>query len=276
MKDLKIFDNEEFGQIRTIVGEGSEPWFVAKDIAEILGYKETANMRKILDDRDYKEINPQNVANTGFVQNGITLEPNKNIKRMLVINESALYQAIFGSTLEKAKEFKRWVTSEVLPAIRKDGGYIAVNKGDTEDDILARAMIIANKRIEGLKLESKQKDQIIGELKPKADYVDKILQNKSLIKVSSIAKDYGMSAQEMNKLLHELKIQYNQGGQWLLYAKIQDKGYTSSETHAYEKKDGTTDVRLLTKWTQKGRIFLYEELKKNGYLPMIERTNNAN
>ena len=75
----------------------------------------------------------------------------------------------------------------------------------------------------------------------------------------------------MNKLLHELKIQYNQGGQWLLYAKIQDKGYTSSETHVYEKKDGNTDIRLLTKWTQKGRIFLYDELKKNGYLPMIER-----
>lgn len=271
MRDLKIFNNEEFGQIRTIVGEGSEPWFVAKDIAEILGYKETANMRKILDDRDYKEINPQNVANTGFVQNGITLEPNKNIKRMLVINESALYQAIFGSTLEKAKEFKRWVTSEVLPAIRRDGGYMVASQGESDEEILARAMIIANKSIERLKLESKQKDQIIGELKPKADYVDKILQNKSLIKISSIAKDYGMSGRKMNELLHELKIQYKQGEQWLLYANIQDKGYTSSETHEYPKKDGTTDVRLLTKWTQKGRIFLYEELKKNGYLPMIER-----
>jgi len=108
-------------------------------------------------------------------------------------------------------------------------------------------------------------------LKPKADYVDKILQNKSLIKISSIAKDYGMSGRKMNELLHELKIQYKQGEQWLLYANIQDKGYTSSETHEYPKKDGTTDVRLLTKWTQKGRIFLYEELKKNGYLPMIER-----
>ena len=271
MKELKIFNNEEFGQIRTIIDENNEPWFVGKDIAETLGYKQTANMMKILDDRDYIEINPQKVANTGFIQNGIILEPNKNIKRMLVINESALYQAIFGSTLEKAKEFKRWVTSEVLPSIRRDGGYIVANENDTEEDILAKAMLIAEKRIEKLKFESKKKDQIIGELKPKADYVDKILQNKSLIKVSSIAKDYGMSAYQMNKLLHELKIQYKQGDQWLLYANIQDKGYTSSETHVYPKKDGTTDVRLLTKWTQKGRIFLYEELKRNGYLPTIER-----
>ena len=92
-----------------------------------------------------------------------------------------------------------------------------------------------------------------------------------MIKVSSIAKDYGMTPQEMNNLLHELRIQYKQGKQWLLYANIQDKGYTSSETHVYKKKDGTTDVNLLTKWTQKGRMFLYEELKRNGYLPMIER-----
>lgn len=263
MKDLKIFNNEEFGQVRTIIDENNEPWFVGKDVAEILEYKESN-----------KAIN-RHVDEDDRMKHPITDNLGRKQETYL-INESGLYSLIFSSKMEKAKEFKRWVTSEVLPAIRRDGGYMIASKEESDEEILARAMIIANKSIERLKLESKQKDQIIGELKPKADYVDKILQNKSLIKVSSIAKDYGMSAQEMNKLLHELKIQYNQGGQWLLYAKIQDKGYTSSETHAYEKKDGTTDVRLLTKWTQKGRIFLYEELKKNGYLPMIERTNNAN
>ena len=262
MKDLKIFDNEEFGQVRTIIDENSEPWFVGKDVADILQYSNTS--KAIRDHVDKEDKLTERIVTSGQGRD------------VVMINESGLYSLIFSSKMEKAKEFKRWVTSEVLPAIRKDGGYIMASKGESDEEILARAIIIANKSIERLKLESKQKDQIIGELKPKADYVDKILQNKSLIKVSSIAKDYGMSAQEMNKLLHELKIQYNQGGQWLLYAKIQDKGYTSSETHAYEKKDGTTDVRLLTKWTQKGRIFLYEELKKNGYLPMIERTDNAN
>ncbi len=263
MKELKIFDNVEFGQIRTIIDENNEPWFVGKDVAEILEYSKPRNaISRHVDDEDKKGAPIQ--GDLGGTQ------------EMTLINESGLYSLIFSSKMKKAKEFKRWVTSEVLPSIRRDGGYMVASQGESDEEILARAMIIANKSIERLELESKQKDQIIGELKPKADYVDKILQNKSLIKVSSMAKDYGMSAQQFNKLLHDLRIQYKQGEQWLLYANIQDKGYTSSETHVYEKKDGTTDVSLLTKWTQKGRIFLYEELKRNGYLPMIERTDNAN
>lgn len=254
MKELKIFDNEEFGQVRTIVGEGNEPWFVASDICKSLEIKNTTDALKRLDEDEKSRFN---LGLSGGATN--------------VVNEYGLYNLILASRKKEAKEFKRWITHEVIPAIRRDGGYMVASQGESDEEILARAMIIANKSIERLKLESKQKDQIIGELKPKADYVDKILQNKSLIKISSIAKDYGMSGRKMNELLHELKIQYKQGEQWLLYANIQDKGYTSSETHEYPKKDGTTDVRLLTKWTQKGRIFLYEELKKNGYLPMIER-----
>lgn len=257
MNNLKIFNNHEFGKIRTIIDENNEPWFVGKDVAEILQYKDTSDALK-------RHVENEDKLTRCFTDSGQS-------RKMYVINESGLYSLIFSSKMDKAREFKRWVTSEVLPAIRKDGGYMLANKNDSEEEIMAKAVLIAQKSMERLKLENKQKDQIIGELKPKADYVDKILQNKSLIKVSAIAKDYGMSAQEMNKLLHELKIQYNQGGQWLLYAKIQDKGYTSSETHVYEKKDGSTDIRLLTKWTQKGRIFLYDQLKKNGYLPMIER-----
>lgn len=257
MESLKIFNNHEFGKIRTIVDENNEPWFVGKDIAEILEYASPANAIK-------KHIEDEDKGVTELMTPG-------GKQKMTIINESGLYSLIFSSKMDKAREFKRWVTSEVLPAIRKDGGYMLVNRYDSEEEIMAKAVLIAKKSIERLKLENKQKDQIIGELKPKADYVDKILQNKSLIKVSAIAKDYGMSAQELNKLLHKMRIQYKQGDQWLLYSKIQDKGYTSSETHVYEKKDGSTDIRLLTKWTQKGRIFLYDELKKNGYLPMIER-----
>ena len=257
MKELKIFENDEFGEIRTILDGSNEPWFVGKDITEVLEYRNgSRDINRHVDELDRKKE---------MIHDG------NQLKETILINESGLYSLIISSNMDKAKEFKRWVTSEVLPSIRRDGGYMVASQGESDEEILARAMIIANKSIKRLELESKQKDQIIGELKPKADYVDKILQNKSLIKVSSIAKDYGMSAYQMNKLLHDLRIQYKQGEQWLLYANIQDKGYTSSETHVYEKKDGTTDVRLLTKWTQKGRIFLYEELKRNGYLPMIER-----
>lgn len=124
---------------------------------------------------------------------------------------------------------------------------------------------------ESLQFENTMQKQQIGELQPKADYYDQILKSKKLITIGQIAKDYGMSSQAMNKLLHDLKVQYKQSGQWLLYAKHQAKGYTSSEPHKYKKTDGTTDFNLHTKWTQKGRIFLYELLKQNDILPMIER-----
>ena len=108
-------------------------------------------------------------------------------------------------------------------------------------------------------------------LKPKAHYTDIILQNKGLIKVTSIAKDYGMSAQEFNKLLCDFKIQYRLGNQWFLYKKYQNKGYTHSETVNYKHKDGRDDVNITTKWTQKGRLFLYEFLKEKDILPIIEK-----
>ena len=122
-----------------------------------------------------------------------------------------------------------------------------------------------------LELENKKKDQLIGELKPKADYTDRILQSNDLVNTNQIAKDYGMSAKSFNKELQYLGVQYNQGGQWLLYSKYQNKGYTSSETFKIEHKDGTTSVIMRTKWTQKGRLFLYQLLKRNSILPLIER-----
>ena len=125
------------------------------------------------------------------------------------------------------------------------------------------------KRI-ALEIDNNIKAQQIGELKPKADYVDKILKSKSLMNVSQIAKDYGMSATKFNKILHELKVQYKQAEQWLLYSKYHDKGYTHSETFDFENKNGINETKLTTKWTNKGRLFLYNLLKDNGYLPLIE------
>lgn len=110
------------------------------------------------------------------------------------------------------------------------------------------------------------------EYEPKASYLDTILNNKSLVTVGQIAKDYGMSAQALNKLLHELKVQYKQSGQWLLYSNLHAKGYTHSSTTEIEHKDGSTSVRMNTKWTQKGRLFIYELLKDNDILPTIEQT----
>lgn len=124
---------------------------------------------------------------------------------------------------------------------------------------------------EQLQLENKVKDQQIAELKPRADYTDKILHNKGLVTITAIAKDYGMTAYELNKILNTLGVQFKQSGQWFLYKKYQDKGYTSSETVEITRSDGRPDIKMNTKWTQKGRLFLYELLKSDNIIPTIER-----
>ena len=189
------------------------------------------------------------------------------------LTESGMYKLIFKSHKEEAEKFQDWVTDEVLPSIRKTGSY---NVGEefkpptTYKEALLQ-LVQAEEEKEQLQLESKQKDQIINELQPKATYYDFILQNKSLLAISVIAKDYGMSGTALNKKLHELKIQYLQCETWLLYAKYQDKGYTSSKTKNYPKSDGTQGSKLHTYWTQKGRLFIYDLLKQEGILPIIER-----
>ena len=129
--------------------------------------------------------------------------------------------------------------------------------------------------IRALEASNAQHLQQIGELKPKADYTDKILQSKGVVPITAIAKDYGMSGQEMNRLLHSMKVIYKIGGQWLLYSKYHAKGYTHSETVSFYHADGRPDVKMNTKWTQKGRLFLYEMLKKKGILPVIEQDEKA-
>lgn len=149
-------------------------------------------------------------------------------------------------------------------------------------ELIALAVLEANKLLEEqrvqiglLQTEVKVKDQLIGELKPRADYTDKILKNTGLVTMTQIAKDYGMTGQAMNKLLHELGVQYKQSGQWLLYSKYHGMGYTHSETVDIVRSDGRPDVKMNTKWTQKGRLFLYNLLKENGVVPVIEQHDVA-
>ena len=136
----------------------------------------------------------------------------------------------------------------------------------------AKAWIREQEKVKLLQADNAKQAQIIGELKPKADYTDNILRSKGLVPITAIAKDYGMSGVAMNAKLHEMKIIYKMGSQWLLYSKYQAKGYTHSETIDIRHKDGRPDVAMNTKWTQKGRLFLYEKLKEQGILPVIERT----
>lgn len=142
---------------------------------------------------------------------------------------------------------------------------------NSPEKVMARALKIAEFKISNLQLETAQQKQIINELQPKATYYDLILQNKTLLSISKIAKDYGMSGTAMNKLLHELGVQYKQGDCWLLYQKHADKGYTQSKTHQIDDLNS----KMSTQWTQKGRLFIYELLKRDGIYPMIERESRA-
>lgn len=134
-----------------------------------------------------------------------------------------------------------------------------------------RALADAEEKRLALQAKNEQQAQMIGELKPKADYTDRILKSKGVVPITAIAKDYGMSGNEMNKLLHSLGVQYRMGDMWLLYRCYHGKGYTHSETFDFKHQDGTQDARMTTKWTQKGRLFLYDLLKEHGVLPVIER-----
>lgn len=190
------------------------------------------------------------------------------------ITEQQFYKLAFKANNEVAEKFQDWVASEVLPAIRKHGAYMTPDKIDeilsNPDTIIQLAIQLKQER-EKVKKEREQRliaEQRVSEYEPKASYYDLILQNKSLMNITQIAKDYGMSGAEMNKKLHELGVQFKQSGNWLLYAKYQKNGWTQSTT---ELVNHGKKVVLHTKWTQKGRIGIYQILKENCILPLIER-----
>ena len=258
MNEIKIFENEDFGEIGAVELKGNT-WFVARDVCRAL---EIANSRDAVARLDEDE------KITVVLADGNRGNPN-----MTVINESGLYSLVLSSRKPEAKAFKRWITHEVLPSIRKHGMYAMDELLDNPDiaiEALTRLKEEREKRKE-LEFENKVQAQQIAELQPKATYYDLVLQNPDLISTSLIAKDYGLSGKALNKILHELGIQFNQGGVWLLYAKYQDKGYTSTKTTVFPRTDGTQGLSILTKWTQKGRLFLYDILKANGYIPLVER-----
>ena len=262
MNELKIFNSPEFGQVRTLT-IGGEPWLVGKDVSVALGY---ANPQRAI--RDHVDDEDKGV--TEMVTPGGT-------QKVPIINESGLYSLVLSSKLPTAKKFKRWVTSEVLPAIRKHGGYLTPEKVEeallNPDTLIKLATELKAEREarKNAELEAASAKQVIGELKPKADYTDRILSSKGTVPTTAIAKDYGMSAKALKQKLHELRVIYRMGSQWFLYAKYQAKGYTHSKTFDFKHSDGRPDCKMQTEWTQKGRLFLYQLLKKHGVLPMIER-----
>ena len=256
MKDLQLF-NFENQQVRTLEIDGN-PYFVGKDVATILGYSDTNQaIRNHVDEEDKltRKFN-------GSGQN----------RSMTIINESGLYSLILSSKMPNAKRFKRWVTSEVLPTIRKHGIYATDDLIANPDLAIAAFTALKEERERNKTLTAAVavQQQQIDEMKPKATYYDVVLKCKDAVNISVIAKDYGWSGIRMNEYLHDKGIQFKQSDTWLLYQKHADKGYTRTNTHVYEDSNGFEHTKVHTKWTQKGRLFIYELLKVDGIYPQIE------
>lgn len=260
MEQLQVFEQRDvLGQELRIYGTQEEPMFLAKDVADWIEHSQTSKMLQSIDE-------DEKLTGTLFLSG--------QNREMWFLTEDGMYEVLMQSRKPIAKAFKKKV-KEILKDIRKHGMYATeqtidsmLNDPDTAIQLLQNYKEEKNRRaIAELKVK---------ELEPKAAYYDLILSNTSLITIGSIAKDYGMTAQAMNKLLHGLKVQYKQSNQWLLYAKYQAEGYVSSDPAVITHTDGTTSLRMSTKWTQKGRKFLYKLLKEHDIIPVIEQEVSAN
>ena len=259
MNELTVFNNEQFGELRTIMIE-EEPWFVAADVCKIL---DLSNPTVAVERLDEDERSKFNLGRQG---------------QATIINEFGLYSLVIGSRKKEAQQFKRWITHEVLPSIRKTGMYATPA---TIDNILANPDMFIQ-LLQEYKLEQQKNNELtaqvaiqnqqLAEMRPKATYYDVVLSCPDPLSMSEIANDYGKSAKWMNKYLHEKGIQYKMKGRkiWLPYKPYADKGYTKIVTATVPDKYGM-HTREHTYWTQKGRLFIYDTLKSDGILPLIEQ-----
>ena len=310
---VAVFENPEFGMVRTATDERGEPWFCAKDLCDALGYKKSSDSVK------------QHVRCDDTMKRGVWVEvgmkkdgtPAKRLTQMIFVNESGFYALVLGSKLATAVKFKDWVTSVVLPQIRKTGGYIPVNEGESEEEMIRNAEQILRATLkEKETLLEKQKEllhdqevqmgldkKLIGEqdeeihrlneevndqmvrmaiqgqnvvalerqvdgLLPKAMYSDNVLDSVSCFTTTQVAKELGITAQELNRSLCSLHVQYYQSGQYMLYAEYAHMGLAKSRTQyrafmapagdGTKRKVGRVVTSTYLVWTEKGRKFIHD------------------
>ena len=324
---VRVFENPEFGMVRTATDEKGEPWFCAKDLCDALGYKRADNAVR-------QHVNPHDaLKQCVWVEVGMKKDgtPAKRLTPMIFVNESGFYALVLGSKLPSALMFKDWVTSVVLPQIRKTGGYIPVNEGESEEEMIRNAEQILRatlkekenllekqkKLLEEQKIlmeEQKSKlhqqevqmgldKKLIGEqdeeihrlneevndqmvrmaiqgqnvvalerqvdgLLPKAMYSDNVLDSVSCFTTTQVAKELGITAQELNRSLCSLHVQYYQSGQYMLYAEYAHMGLAKSRTKyrafmtpagdGTKRKVGKVVTSTYLVWTEKGRKFIHD------------------
>ena len=239
MNEIQIYQNQEFGAIRTMSDEQGNPLFCAKDVAEALGYKRSNDAVRV------------HVESEDAVKRSTPTTSGKQL--MTFINESGLYALILSSKLDSAKRFKHWVTGEVLPSIRKQGGYMVARPDESNEVILARALQIMHATLQ-------RRDEQIAKLQPRADYADHVLDSISCFTVTQIGKELNMTGHDLNVLLCQMGIQYVQSGQYLLYANYARQGLAKNRTFEYHTSDGDLKTRTYLVWTERGRDFIHKLL----------------
>ena len=238
MNEIQIFQNQEFGAIRTMSNEQGEPMFCLKDVCDVLELLTQKVVQRLEDDVLSKYPIVDTLGRT---------------QQATFVNEDGLYDTILESRKPQAKLFRKWVTSEVLPSIRKQGGYMVARPDETDEEILARALQIMKAAIES-------RDEVIAELLPRADYADEVLDSVSCITTTQLAKELGMTAQELNRRLCEMRIQYWQSGQYMLYADYARMGLAKSRIHKRVLKHGMVLTEMYLVWTEHGREFIHSLL----------------
>lgn len=241
MNEIQIFQNKEFGTIRTMCNEQGEPMFCAKDVCNALGYNQPRKAVK------------RHVCEEDGTKHTILTNGGKQLATF--INESGLYSLILSSKLESARRFKHWVTSEILPSIRKQGGYMVTHPDESDEVIMARALQIMYATLQ-------RRDELIAKLQPKADYADEVLQSISCFTVTQIAKELNMTGHDLNMWLCSQKVQYAQSGQYLLYADYARQGLAQNRNFEFHTSKGELKTKTYLVWTERGRNFIHQLVDK--------------
>lgn len=243
MEELQVFNSDEFGTIRIKTIDG-EPWFVAKDVADKLGYAQTSNMMKRIDEEDSKS----------------SILDGMNMKSSL-INESGLYSAIIGSKLDSAKKFKHWVTSEVLPSIRKNGGYIAGQETLSDDELMAKALIVAQNKILERDRIIAQKQECIQKMQPKAIFADAVSASHTSILIGDLAKLISQNGVHIgqNRLFDWMRnkgylIKYGSSKNMPVQRYV-EQGLFDVKESTIQNPDGSVRITRTTKVTGKGQVY---------------------
>ncbi len=312
---VAVFENPEFGMVRTATDEKGEPWFCAKDLCDVLGYRRADNAVR-------QHVNPLNALKQCIkvdVRKKSDGTISQRLTPMIFVNESGFYALVLGSKLATAVKFKDWVTSVVLPQIRKTGGYIPMHEGESEEETIRNAEEILRATLKKKEMLLEQQRKLIGEqdeeirrlngvvdeqvvniarkgeniihlehqvdgLMPKAIYSDNVLDSVSCFTTTQVAKELGVTAQELNRSLCALHIQYYQSGQYMLYAEYAHMGLAKSRTRynafldpkcdGRKEKMGKAVTHTYLVWTEKGRKFIHDLARRFWELAELYEVKN--